>query len=134
VVQTLINEDMLPNILAGASAGSWMCAQIGTHTDEELKNGYFEKKIYNLPAVDNTWDFIRHGSTIDINESKQVVIDSFANDMTFQEAFEHTGRYINVTVAPAEKHQSSRLMNAITSPNVYIRAAIDASSAVPGLL
>src|SRR5690606_14120896 len=30
--------------------------------------------------------------------------------------------------------QTSRLMNAITSPNVYIRSAIDASSAVPGLL
>jgi predicted acylesterase/phospholipase RssA len=134
VVQTLINEDMLPNVLSGASAGSWMCAQIGTHSDEELKNGYFEKKIYDMPVVDNTWDFIRHGSSVDINESKQVVMDSFANDMTFQEAFEHTGRYINVTIAPAEKHQTSRLMNAITSPNVYIRSAIDASSAVPGLL
>lgn len=134
VVQTLINEDMLPNILSGASAGSWMCAQIGTHTDQELKNGYFERKIYDLPVVDNTWDFLRSGSALDMNESKQLVIDSFANNMTFQEAFEHTGRYINVTVAPAEKHQTSRLLNAITSPNVYIRSAIDASSAVPGLL
>ncbi len=134
VVQTLIDQDMLPNVLSGASAGSWMCAQIGTHTDDELKNGYFSKKIYDMPLVDNTWDFIKNGNAIDINESKQVVIDSFSNDMTFQEAYEHTGRYINVTIAPAEKHQTSRLMNAITSPNVYIRSAIDASSAVPGLL
>lgn len=135
VVQTLIDQDLLPNVFSGASAGSWMCAQIGTHSDEELKSGYFEKKTYDLPLVDNTWDFLKSGaSALDMNAAKQLVIDSFANDMTFQEAFEHTGRYINVTIAPAEKHQTSRLMNAITSPNVYIRSAIDASSAVPGLL
>ncbi len=135
VVQTLVEHDMLPNVFSGASAGSFMCAQIGTHSDEELKAGYFDKKIYDLPVVNNTWDFIKNGATaMDMNAAKQGVIDSFANDMTFQEAFEHTGRYINVTIAPAEKHQISRLMNAITSPNVYIRSAIDASSAVPGLL
>lgn len=135
VVQTLINEDLLPNVFSGASAGSWMCAQIGTHTNAELKDGYFEKKIYDLPVVENSMDFLRHGAkALDMNVAKQQVMDSFANNMTFQEAFEHTGRYINVTIAPAEKHQTSRLMNAITSPNVYIRSAIDASSAVPGLL
>lgn len=135
VVQTLIDENLLPNVFSGASAGSWMCAQIGTHTDEELKSGYFQKKIYDLPLIENTWEFIRNGaSAMDMNAAKQVAIDSFANDMTFQEAYEHTGRYINVTIAPAEKYQTSRLMNAITSPNVYIRSAIDASSAVPGLL
>ncbi len=135
VVQTLIDENLLPNVFSGASAGSWMCAQIGTHTNEELQSGYFQKKIYDLPLVESTWDFIKSGaSAMDMNAAKQVAMDSFANDMTFQEAFEHTGRYINVTIAPAEKHQTSRLMNAITSPNVYIRSAIDASSAVPGLL
>lgn len=135
VVQTLINEDLLPNVFSGASAGSWMCAQIGTHTNEELKDGYFEKKMYDTPVVENALDFLRYGAnSLDMNVAKQQLIDTFANNMTFQEAYEHTGRYINVTIAPAEKHQTSRLMNAITSPNVYIRSAIDASSAVPGLL
>jgi NTE family protein len=54
--------------------------------------------------------------------------------MTFQEAYEHTGRYINISIAPAERHQAARLMNAITSPNVYIRSAVDASSSVPGMV
>jgi TAG lipase/steryl ester hydrolase/phospholipase A2/LPA acyltransferase len=53
-------------------------------------------------------------------------------DLTFQEAFELTGRHVNVSIAAAEKHQTSRLMNAFTSPNVYIREALMASSAVPG--
>lgn len=54
-------------------------------------------------------------------------------DMTFQEAYEKTGRQISITVAPAETHQRSRLLNAITSPNVLIRSAVMASAAVPGV-
>ena len=134
VVQTLIDEDLLPNVLSGASAGSWMCAQIGTHTDEELKNGYFNKQIYDIPMGNNAFDFIAGGEdAINPTHVKEQAIDGFCNDMTFQEAFEHTGRYINVTIAPAGRHQTSRLMNAITSPNVYIKSAVDASSSIPGL-
>ncbi len=55
-------------------------------------------------------------------------------DLTFQEALEKTGRMINITIAPVEKHQASRLMNATTSPNVYVRSAVLASCAAPGLL
>jgi TAG lipase/steryl ester hydrolase/phospholipase A2/LPA acyltransferase len=40
---------------------------------------------------------------------------------------------LNVSVAPAEKHQTARLLNAIASPNVYIREAVMASCAVPGV-
>jgi NTE family protein len=53
--------------------------------------------------------------------------------MTFQEAYEKTGRQISITVAPAETHQRSRLLNAITSPNVFVRSAVMASCAVPGV-
>ena len=53
-------------------------------------------------------------------------------DLTFLEAFERTGRHLNVSIAAAEKHQTSRLLNAITTPNVYIREAVMASAAVPG--
>jgi NTE family protein len=53
--------------------------------------------------------------------------------MTFQESFEHSGRMLNVSVAPAETHQTSRLLNATTSPNVLIRKSVLASAAVPGV-
>ncbi len=36
-------------------------------------------------------------------------------------------------MAPAEPHQRSRLLNAITSPNVFVRSAVMASCAVPGV-
>ena len=54
-------------------------------------------------------------------------------DLTFQEAYEISGRHLNVSVAPAEKHQNGRLLNAITAPNVLIREAVLASCAVPGV-
>jgi len=54
-------------------------------------------------------------------------------DMTFEEAFQLTGRKINISVSPSEVHQSSRLLNAVTSPNVCIREAVMASCAVPGV-
>jgi TAG lipase/steryl ester hydrolase/phospholipase A2/LPA acyltransferase len=62
-----------------------------------------------------------------------VLFEQIIPDLTFQEAYEKTGREINVTIAPLERHQTSRLMNAITSPNVFIRSAVLASCAVPGV-
>jgi predicted acylesterase/phospholipase RssA len=53
--------------------------------------------------------------------------------MTFEEAFEYTGRIINVTVSPADQHQQGRILNYLTSPNVLIRSASLASCAVPGV-
>ena len=61
------------------------------------------------------------------------ILERLIPDMTFQEAFEQTGRQLNISIAPAETHQKSRLLNAITSPNVFIREAVMASGAVPGV-
>jgi NTE family protein len=69
---------------------------------------------------------------IDVGDLERLVA-RMVPDMTFQEAYEKTGRQISITVAPAETHQRSRLLNAITSPNVYVRSAVMASCAVPGV-
>ena len=53
--------------------------------------------------------------------------------MTFLEAYEKTGRSINITISPAKAKQTSRLLNHIASPNVTIRSAVLASSALPGV-
>lgn len=135
VVDTLIEQNLLPNVLSGASAGAWICAQLGTRTDAELKDYFVTKryefgesltykKLVTLPIGDNREIALNH---------RDDVIDDFVDDLTFQEAYEHTGRYINISIAPSEKHQTSRLMNAITSPNVTIRSAAKASASVPGL-
>src|SRR5690606_18772022 len=54
-------------------------------------------------------------------------------DLTFQEAFELTGRKLNITVTGLSTRQAPRLLNAITSPNVLIRTAVQASCAIYGI-
>jgi TAG lipase/steryl ester hydrolase/phospholipase A2/LPA acyltransferase len=136
VVQTLLDHDQLPNIVSGASAGSWICAQLGTRTDEELKNGYFRNLVYDLPSGKHHPLKVLMGLDKEYapRDFLEQTLDQFDEGLTFQEAFEKTGRYINISISPAEKHQVSRLMNAITSPNVYIRSAVMASSSVPGVV
>jgi TAG lipase/steryl ester hydrolase/phospholipase A2/LPA acyltransferase len=136
VVQTLLDHDLLPNIISGSSAGSWICAQLGTHTDEELKGGHFNDLEYNFPSGKHNPLKVLMGLDKEYSASDflEQALDQFSDDLTFQEAFEKTGRYINISISPAEKHQVSRLMNAITSPNVYIRSAVLASSSLPGVV
>jgi len=136
VVQELVDHDLLPNVISGASAGSIVSALLGTKTDEELKAGYFTNKQYEEPKHTSLMDvFMGRITEAEAKVAREKTLDEIVPmDLTFQEAFELTGRYINISISPAEKHQSSRLMNAITSPNVYIRSAVSASSSVPGLM
>lgn len=132
VVDTMLQQELLPDVLSGSSAGSWMCAQIGMRTDEELRD-YFTYKRYDGFANLDFRSMLQLAKKENVEATRDAVIDAFIDDTTFQEAYEHTGRYINVSIAPAEKHQTPRLMNAITSPNVTINSAVKASSAVPGI-
>lgn len=136
VVQELIDRDLLPNVISGASAGSIVSALLGTKTDAELKAGFFRRKHYEETKNTRLMDvFMGRITDAEAKSARERTLDEIVPlDLTFQEAFEMTGRYINVSISPAEKHQSSRLMNAITSPNVYIRSAVSASSSVPGLM
>lgn len=54
--------------------------------------------------------------------------------LTFKEAYERTGRAMNVTVVPADRHSPTILLNHLTAPNCVIWSAIIASAAVPGIL
>ncbi len=136
VAQELIDHDLLPNVISGASAGAIVSALLGTKTDAELKAGYFTHKQYEEPKKTRLMDvFMGRVSDAEAKVAREKTLDEIVPmNLTFQEAFELTGRYINISISPAEKHQTSRLMNAITSPNVYIRSAISASSSVPGLM
>lgn len=129
VVKTLFEQDLLPSVISGSSAGSIFAAVLGTHTNEEL--GELLPRIDLSDAMqEEDQSFIR--PQVDA-ESLRILLGEVIPDLTFQEAYEKTGRMVSVTIAPLEEHQTSRLMNAITSPNVFIRSAVTASCAVPGL-
>lgn len=135
VVKTLLGQGLLPRVISGASAGSLVAGVVGTHTDEELTQFYDPASLmFEAEREASVFSrmFFGRNPQIDVGDLEQIVA-RLIPDLTFQEAYEKTGRQISITVAPAEPHQRSRLLNAITSPNVYVRSAVMASCAVPGV-
>ena len=135
VVQALIEQNLVPNVISGSSAGSVIAAMLGSQTDDELRDGFFIRKRYHEADRTSMMDAILGRIAPDQHEiiRERALDEIIPQDLTFQEAYEHTGRYINISVSPAGKHQSSRLLNAITAPNVYVRAAVAASTSIPGV-
>jgi TAG lipase / steryl ester hydrolase / phospholipase A2 / LPA acyltransferase len=135
VVKSLLDQGLLPRVVSGSSAGSLVAGVLGTHTDKELEHFYEPANVhFEAEREANAFSRMFFGSNpqIDVGDLEKLVA-RMVPDMTFQEAYDKTGRQISITVAPAEPHQRSRLLNAITSPNVYVRAAVMASCAVPGV-
>jgi len=54
-------------------------------------------------------------------------------DFTFQEAFDRTGRILNIIVSPQNRSDPPRLLNYLTSPHVLVWSAAVASSSLPGV-
>jgi TAG lipase / steryl ester hydrolase / phospholipase A2 / LPA acyltransferase len=52
---------------------------------------------------------------------------------TFQEAFDRTGRILNIIVAPVNGTDPPRLLNYLTAPHVMVWSAAAVSSAAPGI-
>jgi len=125
VVEALWSEGVLPTILAGSSGGSIVAAIVCTRRDRDIGAFLASDRLAN-PDRDP------ERRRLDPGEVAGRLADLIP-DLTFQQAYEVSGRHLNVSVAPAEKHQNGRLLNAITAPNVLIREAVLASCAVPGV-
>lgn len=54
-------------------------------------------------------------------------------NFTFQEAFDRTGRILNITVTPNNSSDPPRLLNYLTAPHVLVWSAAVASSSLPGV-
>lgn len=135
VVKALWSEGLLPGILAGSSGGSVISALVSTHRNDEL-GPFFdpERLVREYENDEGQTLFNPLGAAKRMGQDQiRERLEEILPDLTFQEAFERTGRHLNISVAPAEKHQNGRLLNAITSPNVFIREAVLASCAVPGI-
>jgi predicted acylesterase/phospholipase RssA len=132
VVKTLLEHELLPTVISGSSAGSVIAGVLGTHTEQELEELLIEGSMAAAQQHIEAGSWGASRPQVDVNDV-QLMLQEMIPDLTFQEAYEKTGRMINITIAPAEQHQTSRLMNATTSPNVFIRTAVLASCAVPGV-
>lgn len=130
VIKALVEQDLMPNVISGASAGSIITALVGTRTDEELKDELSAEAIHAHFKDWSVWQGSANHGLLDSTNLENALISLFG-DMTFEEAFKKTGRKITITVSPADLHQYSRLLNAKTSPNAIITMAVRASTAIP---
>ncbi len=133
VVKALWEQGLLPSIISGSSGGALVAACAGTHTDDEIAQLFDPEYLaWELKQDANLWFKIKSFAFNNIQRKDVIhILHRLIPDLTFEEAYERTGRHINISIAPAGTNQTSRLLNAITSPNVYVREAVLASTALP---
>ncbi|KAI3996776.1 hypothetical protein MKX01_041076 [Papaver californicum] len=138
VVKTLVEHKLLPRIIAGSSVGSIMCSIVATKSWPELQS-FFEDSWHSLQFFDQMGGIftvvkrvMTQGAVHDIRKL-QVLLRNLTSNLTFQEAYDMTGRVLGVTVCSPRKHEPPRCLNYLTSPHVVIWSAVTASCAFPGL-
>lgn len=138
VVKTLVEHKLLPRIIAGSSVGSIMCAVVATRSWPELQS-FFEDSWHSLQFFDQMGGIftvvkrvMTRGAVHEIRQL-QMMLRHLTSNLTFQEAYDMTGRILGITVCSPRKHEPPRCLNYLTSPHVVIWSAVTASCAFPGL-
>lgn len=139
LVKALLDNDLLPRIISGTSGGGLIAALACTRTDDELRRLLVPELATKITACEDPWyvwlpRFWRTGARFDAVAWARKANFFTRGSMTFQEAFQHTGRKLNISTVPAEPHSPVILCNTVTSPNCIIWSSLLASSAVPGIL
>lgn len=140
VIKLLYENDLLPKIICGSSAGSIVAAIIGTSRMEDipklhergLKLAPFELNLKDFSFLRKMTRFIFTGEVFDTQVLKEFLRENIG-DFTFQEAYDRTGFILNVTVTGYTDHENNVLLNYLSAPNVLIWSAVAASCAVPQL-
>jgi TAG lipase/steryl ester hydrolase/phospholipase A2/LPA acyltransferase len=127
VTKALFEADLLPTVISGSSGGAIVGSIVCSHNEDELR------ELLNADSfIENMGEAVTKTGVADPEELEEQLKRFLPDDLTFQRALERSGRAVNISIAAAETHQNSRLMNATTSPSVLVRSAVMASSAVPG--
>lgn len=139
VVKALLDADLLPEVITGTSGGAMVAALLCTRTNEELKKLLVPALAYRITACHDdvlTWikRWYRTGARFDSVDWAKRCAWMTRGSMTFKEAYQRTGRILNVSCVPSDPHSPTILVNHITSPDCVIWSAVLASAAVPGIL
>lgn len=132
VVKALWEQGLLPKVLVGSSMGSIVAAGVCNRTDDELN--MFLNSLQNLHVNALQWRKLRDMKKFGTAMNEQQLYEHILTNVgsaTFAEAFAKSGRILNITVSPTRTHQKPRILNHMTSPDVLIEYAAQASCAVP---
>ncbi|CAE6507420.1 unnamed protein product [Rhizoctonia solani] len=139
VVRAFLDAGLLPRVVAGTSAGGLVAALVCTRTDEELKELLVPKLAERITACEDPfrvwWRRFRvTGARFDTPQWARKACWFTRGSLTFREAYQRTGRVLNISVIPFDQHSPTKLLNHLTAPDCLIWSAIIASAAVPGIL
>ncbi|KAL2271645.1 hypothetical protein VTJ83DRAFT_1016 [Remersonia thermophila] len=139
IVKALLEEGLLPEIISGTSGGALVAALVATHTDEELKQLLVPALAHRIKACRESWLTClkrrwKTGALFDVVDWARECSWFTRGSMTFREAYERTGRILNVSCVPNDPHTPTLLCNYLTCPDTVIWSAVLASAAVPGIL
>ncbi len=133
VIKALWERRLLPQVIAGSSVGSVVAAMLGAYTDDEIPL-MLDPNKHNMKAW--RWLGILSGllgrGFMDISQLESM-LRANVGEYTFLEAYQRTGRSINITVSPTRHNQKARLLSGYTSPYLLMWSAALASSAVPAI-
>ena len=133
VCKALMEQDLMPKVLSGSSAGALMTAMLGVSDQEDIKQLLTGESFYSEAFhFRDLKDILRgNGGLADVRYLKKFLIENLG-DLTFQEAYEKSGLDINISVAPYDVTQEdARIMNKYTAPDLLVWSAVLASCAVP---
>lgn len=133
VIKALFENNLLPKIIAGSSAGSIMAAMICTRTDDEfpslinsskinlnvLEPASYEEDSVLTRIIRRLHRIYAKGVLFD-SENLQSAMRENLGDVTFLEAYNRTRRILNVTVSSTTMYEMPRLLNYLTAPNVVL--------------
>ncbi|RYO77016.1 hypothetical protein DL766_009886 [Monosporascus sp. MC13-8B] len=139
VIKALLEADLVPDIITGTSGGALIAALVATRTNDELKQLLVPALAHKIKACSEpitTWfpRWWKTGARFDSIDWARQCSWFTRGSMTFREAYERTGRILNVSCVPADPHSPTILCNYLTSPDCVIWSAVVASAAVPGIL
>ncbi|KAL9605812.1 MAG: hypothetical protein Q9179_000998 [Wetmoreana sp. 5 TL-2023] len=139
VVKALTDHSLLPDVITGTSGGALVAALVSTRTDSELKSLLVPALAHRIKACEDgflTWvpRWWRTGARFDSLEWARHCSWFCRGSTTFREAYERTGRILNVSCVPSDPYSPTILANYLTAPDCVIWSAVLASAAVPGIL
>jgi TAG lipase/steryl ester hydrolase/phospholipase A2/LPA acyltransferase len=133
VIKALWEKGLLPQVIAGSSIGAIIAGILGVHSDAEIPDMLVPEN-HDMRAWKwrGLFSAIRGDGLMD-QEQLKACLRANIGEYTFEEAFQKTGRSINVSVSPVQTHQTARLLCGYTSPYLLVWSAVLASAAVPGI-
>jgi len=133
VIKALWEKGLLPQVVAGSSIGAIIAGILGVHTDAEIPEMLVPEN-HNLKA----WKWrglasAMRGEGLMDQKTLQQCLRENIGEYTFEEAYQRSGRSINISVSPVQANQKGRLLCGYTSPYLLVWSAALASAAVPGI-